>query len=109
MEYVDDIEIEDFELKNAEYHTRMQVYGKAGTLLGAQSCYVHKDPEQAIFSAKSKAIEMEEILKTCTYLWEGKTVAAAEIVVETVIWVDDEAIDAGIIFRRPVLDNIGQD
>lgn len=97
LECIDDLE--DFDLKPAEYSTRLRVYDDTGEIFGVQVCACHEDPHEAIEFAKLKAKEMAKLLETCVYNWDGQVIYGADIVVETVITIDGYSEDAGKIFR----------
>ena len=100
LECVD--ELEDFDLKPAEYQTRLRVYDKTGEIFGVQICACHENPDEAVEFAKLKAKEMAGLMETCVYNWDGQTIYGADVVVETVITVEGYSEDAGKIFRDTV-------
>ena len=100
MERVD--ELQDFELQEAEYQTQLRVYNNKKEMIGVQPCACHSQPMEATEFAEKKAEEMEQVMRACVYNWDGEIIAAAEIVVETIVQVDGQAVDSGIIFKRTV-------
>lgn len=97
LECVD--ELEDFELKPADYQTRLRVYDKTGEIFGVQICACHENPDEAVEFAKLKAKEMAGLMETCVYNWDGQIIYGADVVVETVITIEGYSEDAGKIFR----------